>query len=181
MKIYTKTGDKGETSLADGRRVSKSDKRLFIYGHIDQVNAHLGVLKAYMNNDGIRVEILDSIQRILFVLGALAASDESKWDQLKMDYSDPKIDQHLESEIDKMDLELTPLRSFILPFGTLSASYAHVVRTEVRSLERDIYSLDFEILPLWGKIFLNRLSDYLFVLSRYLNLKANVSELPWLP
>lgn len=177
MKIYTKTGDKGQTSLLGGERVSKSHERLSIYGRFDEINSQLGYLDSLISDD--YSEIINELQKVLFVLGALAASDKSKWNSLKLEHEDPGVVEKIEQAIDKFHETLPELNNFILPSGCQSACWAHVVRSNIRSLERDICGVGFDIIPEWGSILINRLSDYFFVLARDLNSKASKSELAW--
>ena len=177
MKIYTGTGDRGMTSLFSGERVVKYDNRVEAYGDIDELNSVLGVLSAFIDND--RTELINEIQKIqsdLFRIGALLATsrDSSSVDELENITSDNIA--FLESSIDKMEVDLKPLRNFILPGGDITSAWAHFARTVCRRVERNVLKIreayQESILPGCMKeiiIYLNRLSDYLFVLARYCN------------
>ncbi|HXT83424.1 MAG TPA: cob(I)yrinic acid a,c-diamide adenosyltransferase [Verrucomicrobiae bacterium] len=181
MKIYTKTGDNGETSLFNGTRIKKNNVRIVTYGIVDEVNSHLGLLLYYVKLDGNLKNInniLTKIQNQLFILGSDLANPN---DKLK-DY--PRItDQDvlfLEREIDNLDSSLDPLKSFILPGGSLESSYCHVIRTIIRRAEVNITVLALnESINKNCLVYLNRLSDLFFVLSRFINKIKGVQEIPW--
>lgn len=177
MKIYTKTGDTGETSLFGGGRVSKSADRIEAYGTVDELNAILGQARAHELTDKSE-QMLHLIQQDLFVLGAdLATPHEAK-------VTIPRIEPHhyskLESWIDELEDELEPLRYFILPGGTHGAATLHVARTVCRRAERRVIAAKTST-PISDEcvVYLNRLSDFLFVLSRYENHKAGIPESKW--
>ena len=178
MKIYTKTGDEGETSLFAGGRVSKDDARLHAYGTIDELNSILGMARAY----GLDTELdqqLEHIQAALFEVGADLATPldaDAKW-IVRVD--EPMVSQ-LEAEIDVFETELSPLQNFILPSGTPSAATLHFARTVCRRAERWIVTLSqaVEINPA-VRHYVNRLSDWLFVASRIANHRANVEDVVW--
>ncbi|SHM46106.1 cob(I)alamin adenosyltransferase [Cyclobacterium lianum] len=180
MKIYTKTGDKGETSLLGGTRVYKSHLRIDAYGTIDELNAHLGLLRDQEVNKK-RAKELYFIQDRLFVIGALLASDPEKGQIKKPGFSAGDI-AFLEREIDSMETSLPPLSNFIMPGGHPVVSMAHIARTVCRRAERCIVLLNeasfVESLILE---FVNRLSDYLFVLGRQLAVELNIKEITWHP
>lgn len=180
VKIYTKTGDKGETGLFGGKRVKKHNSRIVAYGEIDELNALLGVARG-LNKDSKVDEILQKIQNDLFDLGAMLASpDRTRLEGKAAGFIRKEDVSFLEEAIDRMDRELPPLRSFILPGGSELASSLHLARTVCRRAEREIVSLaekepvDEEIL-----CYVNRLSDFLFVLARWANLKEGISETRW--
>ena len=168
MKIYTRTGDTGDTSLFGGRRVRKDDARIEAYGTVDELNAFIGVARASWQQSPIDSE-LSAIQRDLFTLGAhLAAPDSDRFATV----ASARIDD-LERSIDAMEAALTPLQSFILPGGSLAASHLHVARTVCRRAERLLITLGENV------SYLNRLADYLFVAARYANKIAKVDDVPW--
>lgn len=179
MKIYTKTGDKGETSLIGGVRVKKSNVRIHAYGTVDELNSMVGLVRDTNDNEEVKKQLLE-IQDRLFTLGSLLASAPGS--KMKL----PKIKKEdilsLESYIDKMDKSLAELKSFILPGGHVAVSYCHLARTICRRAERwvievsDKESIDPIIIE-----YLNRLSDYFFTLSRRISIDKNAEEIPWLP
>ncbi len=184
MKIYTKTGDKGETSLFGGKRVKKNHARLNAYGTIDELNSFLGLVISEMSAQSrpTFAEILKNlvdVQIELFNIGSHLACDKKSLSQ-KLPKLNLGLVQRLESSIDKMESQLTPLKNFILPGGHVIASHIHVARTVSRRAERAVVELmpkikvDRDII-----IFLNRLSDYLFVLSRFVNFTFKISEQLW--
>lgn len=167
MKIYTKTGDKGETSLVGGKRVPKYDDRVEAYGTIDELNSHLGLIRD-LTEDNNQKEILFAIQNQLFVAASIVASD-SEETMRKM----PQIRNEdilvLEQMMDKMNEHLPQLKSFILPGGHVLASQSHIARTVCRRAERlSLKIVKTDIAPLnMVTTYLNRLSDFLFVLARH--------------
>lgn len=180
MKIYTRTGDKGKTSLFGGTRVSKADERIETYGTIDELNSYIGLIRDTQSNDDKRAS-LKAIQDRLFTIGAhLATANESKKDKLP-DLVDSDID-FLEQEMDKMDKDLPEMKSFILPGGHINVSFCHVARCICRKAERLAIRLSDSV-PVEPIIirYLNRLSDYLFVLSRKVGMELGVDEVPWHP
>lgn len=179
MKIYTKKGDKGETSLIGGNRVKKSHARLHAYGTVDELNSYVGLLGDYIEDSSICSELLE-IQDRLFTLGSLlAATPESKMQLPTLAESDIKS---LEDSIDSMNEKLPEMRSFILPGGHKIVSLCHISRTICRRAERWTIAVnEEEMVSLLILAYLNRLSDYFFVLSRYISNILNVSENPWIP
>jgi ATP:cob(I)alamin adenosyltransferase len=181
MKIYTKTGDRGDTGLFGGGRVPKSHPRVEAYGDVDELNAVLGFVRATEPMPRIDT-LLVPIQQDLFAIGALLATPDR--DKMRQHLDKAKIDDarivELERAIDAADEELEPLRSFILPGGTAKASALHVARTVCRRAERRVVELgsDAEI-PQVVVIYLNRLSDLLFTLARVANRKAGMNEVTW--
>ena len=167
MKIYTKTGDKGQTSLATGQRVSKTDKRIEAYGTADELNSFVGLLRVQLPEN----EELSWIQNRLFDLGACLAGATLR-------IEDDNIAQ-IERWIDRMQNQVPPLKAFVLPAGNEATCRAHVCRTVARRLERAMLACDSN--EKWQKelMFVNRLSDYFFVLARYASFCANVSEEVW--
>jgi cob(I)alamin adenosyltransferase len=181
MKIYTKTGDKGQTSLFGGRRVSKANLRIETYGTIDELNANVGLLRD-LTDDTDERELLYEIQNKLFVAGAILASDPEK-EKSKMipDITESDIDL-LERKIDLFNETLEPLQSFILPGGHINVSQCHVARCVCRRAERMAVALsDLEKVDELIIKYLNRLSDLLFVLARKQAKDRGVEEIKWLP
>jgi cob(I)alamin adenosyltransferase len=181
MKIYTRTGDDGTTGLIGGSRVKKHNIRLESYGTIDELNSYIGVIRS-MQSDMHTDQVLEIIQNKLFVIGANLATDETI-DLIKKQLPCKKADiELLENEMDGMNLSLPELRNFILPGGCQASSFCHVARTVCRRAERRIVELaeNKEVEQNLIK-FVNRLSDYLFVLSRKLNSDQNTAEILWSP
>ena len=179
MKIYTKTGDTGQTSLVGGQRVSKCCQRIESYGIVDELNSHIGVLMAEMDN--VRdLATLQNIQRTLFVLGGYLATDTSERDPRVGNIIEPSMVAAVEQEIDRLQTSLPPLRLFILPGGTRAAAFAHVCRTVCRRCEREILRLAAECTVDAAVLtYVNRLSDYFFVLARKLNADAAKPDIVW--
>lgn len=179
MKIYTKTGDDGTTSLFGGKRVSKADLRIDTYGTVDELNSWVGVLRDQAVNQS-RKEILIEIQDRLFTVGSTLATEPGT--KVKIPLLAEKDIEFLEKQIDKMELDLAPMRFFVLPGGNQAISFGHVVRTVCRRAERLAIALNQTepINPLVIK-YLNRLSDYLFVLCRAMTNELKAEETPWKP
>lgn len=178
MKIYTKTGDKGETGLFGGKRISKDDRRIEAYGTVDELNSIIGVARSFTESDKID-EILRKIQDWLFVLGTdLATPAEIKSNAAKRISAEDGT--ALEKIIDEIEMQLTPLKTFILPGGSKNASLLHHARTVCRRAERRVVSIRKETSEN-TTIFLNRLSDLLFVLARYANKLSSIDDVPWNP
>jgi cob(I)alamin adenosyltransferase len=177
--IYTKTGDAGMTSLVGGVRVSKLHPRLEAYGTIDELNSEIGLLITYVD-DAQEVELLTEVQRKLFTVGSYLATDQTQRELREQSKMHPEDVQQLEAAIDRVDAELPPLRLFVLPGGTRAASVCHVCRTVCRRAERRIIALaeECEVEPNITA-YVNRLSDYLFVLARKLNIQAGQDEIIW--
>lgn len=180
MKVYTKTGDKGQTSLVGGQRVSKCCERLESYGTVDELNSHIGVLITYCT-DKQDATFLTDVQGKLFVVGGYLATDTSQRDVRPGNIVTPAMVEAVEHEIDRLQELVPPLRLFILPGGCRAASYAHVCRTVCRRAERCILRLVETGVEVDDNVtaYVNRLSDYLFVLARKLNVDANVSDTEW--
>ena len=178
MKIYTKTGDDGKTSLFDNSRVWKSNQRIMSYGSVDELNSALGVVIS-MDLDPQIKEILIKIQNDLFVVGSDLANPDMTNTKIRTTES---MITSLENYIDKFESELSDLNSFILPGGTLASSILHLSRTVSRRAETYVValSLDEEINKIAG-IYLNRLSDLLFVLARALNKRRGTDDIIWKP
>lgn len=182
MKIYTKTGDKGETGLFGGERVSKHSTRLDAYGTVDELNSFLGLAILEVNNDEIKF-ILNDIQQKLFVVGSdLATPQTDKNEKLKITRTPDSYISDTEKLIDKFDSQLEDLKNFILPGGSKGAALLHICRTIARRAEREIVALkDAELIGNNIVIFLNRLSDLFFVLSRFENKHSNIPDTKWIP
>lgn len=180
MKIYTKTGDTGSTSLFGGKRVSKADLRIETYGTIDELNSYIGLLRDQAVNT-TRKSILVEIQDRLFTIGSILATEPGNTKVKVPSLSESDI-QFLEKEIDVMDQQLPPMRSFVLPGGHQSVSFCHVARTVCRRAERLVIGLDaIEKVDALVIKYLNRLSDYLFMLSRKMTAELGAEETPWKP
>jgi cob(I)alamin adenosyltransferase len=180
MKIYTKTGDNGTTGLYGGTRVSKSDERLELYGTVDELLSHVGLIHDLIDEINVK-QFLVKLQAELFCIGSyIAASPEKSKLRLPELHSDYVAD--MERQMDEWGEIIPPLKHFILPGGHSTSSQIHIVRTLCRKLERKCVGFEegFEeqdqII-----IFLNRFSDYLFVLARHFNHSNNVQEIAWIP
>lgn len=180
MKIYTKTGDQGITSLLGGVRLPKSDLRIDAYGTLDELNSYVGLLRDQEVNKK-RSELLKSIQDRLFTIGADLATVPGK-DKVKKPDLHPEDVEVLEKEMDAMDAELPMLTSFILPGGHTAVSFCHLARTVCRRSERIVVELASEeqVAELIIQ-YLNRLSDFLFVLGRKMAQELEVEEVTWKP
>ncbi|MEI6948483.1 cob(I)yrinic acid a,c-diamide adenosyltransferase [Paraflavisolibacter sp. H34] len=181
-KIYTKTGDKGATSLIGGTKVPKSDLRIETYGTVDELNSWIGMVNDQLQSPEFTNELRD-IQDRLFTIGAALACDAEKEPKMKLpDLHDTDI-RLLETKIDEMTAQLPPMKSFLLPGGHVTVSSLHVCRCVCRRAERLAVNLQQHDLFVEPKviIYLNRLSDYLFVLARYTAQKLGVEEIPWKP
>ncbi|MFL5580555.1 MAG: cob(I)yrinic acid a,c-diamide adenosyltransferase [Gemmatimonadaceae bacterium] len=181
MKIYTKTGDRGDTGLFGGGRVRKDHPRVEAYGDVDELNAALGLARSIETMPRID-EVLVPIQRDLFAIGALLATPDAE--KMRQQLAKARIDEgriaELERAIDDGEQELEPLKAFILPGGTPKAAALHVARTVCRRAERRVVHLAGEIdVPLTAIVYLNRLSDLLFVLARVATRRANAGEVTW--
>ncbi len=178
-KVYTKTGDKGTTSLIGGTRVKKSDIRIESYGTVDELNSFIGLLATYVDEKET-ADLLAEIQNVLFNVGCNLAMGESFKKEIKESVVADALIEHVEKAIDRMQAAIPELKSFVIPGGSRSASTAHVCRTVCRRAERLIIALgessevDRNLMA-----YVNRLSDYFFVLSRYLNNIEKVDEKIW--
>lgn len=182
VKIYTKTGDEGKTSLLGGTRTDKSSRVIDVYGTIDELNSSIGVVVSHLTSiDKVQGHLL-LIQRVLFDMGALFATGPKERVKFSLREIVEKDILNLENWIDEMTSELGELTSFILPGGSVPSSFCHVSRTVCRRLERLMVELN-KTNPEWNVEnaikYTNRLSDYLFTASRYINLKKNIKELNW--
>ncbi len=204
MKIYTKTGDKGETSLLSGKRVSKNHPRISAYGDLDSLNSNLGMILSFLeyhkesglnketqDNINAQTKVLKRCQIELFNQGSHIACDKASF-RTKIPTLNFELVEDLENQIDKMSSQLPTLNNFIIPGGHLAASQCHVARTKTRECERVIVQLkeysenhvDSDLaldtdLTASFILFLNRFSDYLFTLARYINFLSNIEDTPW--
>jgi len=182
MKIYTKTGDNGETGLFGGERVSKDSLRIETYGTIDELNSFLGLAIIEVAEPSIK-NILQNIQTQLFTVGAdLSTPETEKNKKLKITRTPKEFYLNAEKIIDEYESKLDELKNFILPGGSKGAALLHVCRTIIRRAERKVVALDNKVKI--GKniiIFLNRLSDLFFVLARYENKVSNIPDIKWNP
>jgi len=179
MKIYTKTGDAGVTGLFGGPRVSKDDARICAYGSVDELNAVIGAARSSGLSESLDA-MLNHIQHHLFSIGAELATPNPDEHGLKWDGAAHVTE--LENWIDAMDGELAPLRNFILPGGSSQAAHLHLARTVCRRVEREIVRLSHDPRVSDAShivIYLNRLSDLLFVMARYANHQRGVADVPW--
>jgi cob(I)alamin adenosyltransferase len=180
MKIYTQTGDTGDTSLFGGQRVPKDALRIEAYGTIDELNSILGIVRADSGDPELD-SILQKLQEQLFVLGADLATPRSI-DRTPVRRIEPRDAQPLEKLIDQLESRLKPLKNFILPGGSPVAARIHFARTVCRRAERAVVRMSRnEDIGEGAVVYLNRLSDFLFVLARYVNQKADVQETKWKP
>lgn len=181
MKIYTKTGDKGMTSLIGGTRVPKNSRRLEAYGTIDELNSYLGMIRSFPVDAQIASELVEIQSRLFDVGGNLATDPQSKDLKVKLGVKDTDIEL-LERGIDRMEAEVPPMKYFVLPGGNRVVSFCHIARTVCRRAERRILDLaeeaevDEQVIK-----YVNRLSDYLFMLSRKIAADLHVEEMKWLP
>jgi len=179
--VYTKTGDKGTTSLIGGTRVSKGDLRLDAYGTVDELSSHIGMIWSY-DIDQHSKEVLQSTQNQLFVIGAYLATDSAVSDLRNRLSRDNALIEQLENEMDVLENALPPLTNFVLPGGHPAVSACHIARTVCRRAERKVVEMSLQLeVDEWVITYLNRLSDYLFVLSRHLSNFFNIEEIPWKP
>jgi cob(I)alamin adenosyltransferase len=180
MKIYTKKGDKGETSLIGGTRLPKDDTRIEAYGTVDELNSWIGLITISVK-DKTTQNFLLSIQDKLFVIGSLLAADPNR-SKMKLPTLSANDIKQLETAIDKMETKLPSMKNFVLPVGHTLVSYCHIARCVCRRAERICVQLkrkekmSDQVIP-----YLNRLSDYLFVLSRKCGKDLKIKEIPWVP
>ncbi len=180
MKVYTKTGDKGTTSLFGGTRVSKGHDRINAYGTVDELNSYIGLLRDQSVNVN-RHDFLIEIQDRLFTLGSILATEPGNTKVKVPKFTQMDV-QGLEDEIDKMESSLEPMRNFVLPGGHQSVSFCHIARCVCRRAERLVITLqETEDVDQLVVQYLNRLSDYLFVLSRKMTSELNAPETLWIP
>ena len=180
LKIYTKTGDKGLTSLIGGTRLPKQHIRIEAYGTVDELNSHIGLLRDVVENKE-KKELLVSIQDRLFTMGSHLAADPEKNKMKLPDLFEEDIIV-LEKAIDEMNEKLPEMKSFVLPGGHVHVSYCHIARCVCRRAERAVLRLaENEKVEEIHYKYLNRLSDYLFMLCRWLSHELNAEEIPWKP
>ena len=187
MKIYTKTGDNGTTGLVGGTRIPKHDLRIDCYGTVDELNSYLGLIRDQTISDDSQTTLI-KIQNQLFIIGSLLATDseklmdESKRKRLGITLLKSEAIEFLETEIDTMNSVLPPMTHFILPGGHQTVSFCHIARCICRRAERNISKLNTEQ-PTQPEIliYLNRLSDFIFVLARKLSKELHAEEIKWIP
>jgi cob(I)alamin adenosyltransferase len=181
FKIYTKTGDKGETSLIGGTRVPKHHVRIEAYGTVDELNSYIGLIRDLVTEKSNYYKLLIEIQDRLFTMGSILAADPEK-NKMKLPELKAGDIELLENAIDEMDEHLPEMKHFVLPGGHPTISQLHIARCVCRRAERAVLHLN-EFFPVneLTYTYLNRLSDYLFVLSRQLALDLKANEIPWLP
>ncbi|MBK7309505.1 MAG: cob(I)yrinic acid a,c-diamide adenosyltransferase [Sphingobacteriaceae bacterium] len=181
MKIYTKTGDKGETSLIGGTRVPKHHIRIEAYGTVDELNSYIGLVRDLITEKHAQFKLLVEVQDRLFTMGSILAADPEK-NKMKLPELKESDIELLEKAIDEMDKVLPPMKHFVLPGGHATISQVHIARCICRRAERNVLHLN-EVFPVNDLTFkyLNRLSDYLFTLSRQLAIDYKAKETPWLP
>lgn len=182
LKIYTKTGDKGTTSLIGGTKVSKSHLRIEAYGTVDELNSYIGLCRDLLKEKKSRATLME-IQDRLFTIGSSLACDPIKEPKMRIPDLKEKDITFLESEIDRMSMTLPQMKSFILPGGHVISSHVHIARCVCRRAERCCVRLEVESLEVEPVIlkYLNRMSDYLFVLARYVAHQSKAEEIPWKP
>ena len=183
MKIYTKTGDKGETGLIGGKRISKTSLRIIAYGSVDELNSHIGLVVSLLTSKDKElfndmIDLLVHVQSDLFVIGSdLADPDLSKSSSLRVQSNMITV---LENDIDNYEKELSPITYFILPGGSIESSNLHIARSIARRTETNVAKLFLEdVINNLVLVYLNRLSDLLFVLSRTINKRLQISDIAW--
>ena len=182
IRIYTRTGDKGTTSLIGGTKVPKSHLRIEAYGTVDELNSHIGLCRDMIGDEKVRAVLLE-VQDRLFTIGSSLACDPEREPSMRLPDLREEDVRGLEQEIDRMSESIPPMRSFILPGGHPIASHLHIARCVCRRAERCCVRLELESLEVEGILlkYLNRLSDHLFVLSRYMTHLLGVEEITWKP
>ena len=181
IKIYTKTGDKGETSLIGGTRVPKHHIRIEAYGTVDELNSYIGLVRDLITEKHAQFKLLVEVQDRLFTMGSILADDPEK-NKMKLPELKESDIELLEKAIDEMDKVLPTMKHFVLPGGHATISQVHIARCICRRAERNVLHLN-DVFPVNDLTFkyLNRLSDYLFTLSRQLAIDYKATETPWLP
>ncbi len=181
-KIYTKTGDQGRTSLIGGTKVPKSHIRIETYGTVDELNSFIGMVGDQLNDEHSR-QVLKEIQDRLFTIGSSLACDPEKEPKMKLPDLLEEDVHFLEAEIDQMNEKLPAMRSFILPGGSMAISTTHVARCVCRRAERNCVNMQEQQLFIDSLVikYLNRLSDYLFVLARYIGYLTGIPDVEWKP
>jgi cob(I)alamin adenosyltransferase len=180
IKIYTKTGDRGTTSLIGGTKVPKNDIRIETYGTVDELNSWIGMVNDQLNDEAFKNE-LKEIQDRLFTIGSSLATDADKESKMKLPDLTQNDIEFLEKRIDVMTAELPPMKNFILPGGHVAVSSIHITRCICRRAERLAVNMQQHQLFVDEKViqYLNRLSDYLFTLARFVAQKLGAKEIPW--
>ncbi len=182
--VYTRGGDKGETSLVSGNRVSKGSSRIDLYGEVDELNSVIGIVYAGLVEKNLQedLKLLREIQSSLFDLGSNLACEKELQEKYKLPQIPATFIEKIEKRIDEMDAACPKIKYFILPTGDIVASYLHLARTVCRRVERKMVEFsNNEELPVNSLEYMNRLSDFLFIFSRYVNMKMSVEEIAWLP
>ena len=181
MKVYTKTGDKGKTSLIGGEKVYKDEAQIEAYGTVDELNSYLGLVRDHDEIGTSDRDFIISVQNDLFAIGSLLAESKKK-NNMKLPQITEEMISNIEKKIDEIELQLEPMRFFVLPGGHKLISHLHITRCICRRAERRIVTLSnqIEVSQIILK-YVNRLSDYIFILSRYIALKLDIKETPWLP
>ncbi len=180
--VYTRGGDKGETSLVSGDRILKSDDRIDLYGEVDELNSFIGLADSYLNEQlSEKFKLNRIIQSALFDLGSKLACEEEFWEKYKLPDINSELIGKIETAIDEMDSKLEKLKNFILPGGAKAASVLHICRTVCRRIERKLvaFQRNGNQVPNHSLEFMNRLSDYFFVQARYVNYLTKTEEIPW--
>jgi cob(I)alamin adenosyltransferase len=183
--VYTRGGDKGQTSLVSGNRISKGSDRINLYGEVDELNSHLGLIvsELYKETDLTdNIEYIEEIQSRLFDLGSNLACEKVNADKYKLPQLTEDSILTMEAKIDSMDSVIKPLKNFILPGGHTASAQLHIARTICRRIERNLVRFSEENtdeIPVNSIQFINRLSDFLFVMARYVNHKMKKSEILW--
>lgn len=180
--VYTRGGDRGETSLVSGARLSKGDKQIDLYGEVDELNSHIGYLIHLDSEKHINRALSLKIQSALFDLGSRLACEPENWEKFKLPKLTEVLIHEIEKEIDLLDKDIPKMKYFILPGGNASSAYGHIVRTVSRRVERKLVEFSKEhLVPEFSVELLNRISDYYFVISRYINMKEKLTETSWIP
>lgn len=184
--LYTKMGDNGETGLVGGTRVSKADARIDLYGEVDELNSWVGIALSQFDIQkfGEEADYLKRVQCFLFDLGSNLACEADQREKFKVPKLSEDVVSELEQKIDIMDSACPKLTNFILPGGSKASANLHLCRTVCRKIERKMIQFRIqhkEELPIHAVPFMNRLSDFFFVLSRYINIKLGIEEVPWKP
>lgn len=180
--VYTRGGDEGKTSLVSGARLTKGDSQIDLYGEVDELNSHIGYFLSLDGDSVINKGLNEKIQSALFDLGSRLACEPENWEKFKLPSLTNSLIEDIEREIDLLDSGLEKMKYFILPSGSKCGSYGHIVRTVSRRVERKLVRFSQEnTIPTNSLELLNRLSDYYFVLSRFINKSDNMSETSWIP
>lgn len=186
-KVYTRGGDKGETSLVSGSRVSKGSHRIHIYGEVDELNSYLGLIISELVKEEVlatETDYIEGIQSRLFDLGSNLACEQEKAVKYKLPQLTEAMIVEMEVKIDEYDNQLKPLKNFVLPGGHIAAAQLHIARTICRRIERNLVNFaqdNISEIPQNSIQYINRLSDFLFVMARYVNYKMKKNEPLWIP